>query len=306
MGTIVNFATAFCIASRLARDEGRTASVCLDIVDTAPSQQISIDSVTYQRSQRFTGEMHEYMPDFIGVLDELRDYYGVAYRTRNQADFLSLASVPLILHDIIEDREKLGASFSPRTGRLGIRSACPHDACGWADKHGIRNTYNNTTITFYCPHHGSYHVDYSSLAEVKRLEFNTPLRNIIRARAFSQDPEHSWIRLTGSDYAGYYQEQLLWRHLSTPVVIFYSPLIIDWSGAKLSKSLYVEEGAYQYLKDSGVDYLLSYTKFLEQGRDLRVIFNEVADWVDHPYKLFRPYSVSYIHSVFERSAASAG
>ena len=55
-------------------------------------------------------------------------------------------------------------------------------------------------------------------------------------------------------------EQLLWRYIAlgeAPLIV-YVPLIIDWSGAKLSKSLYVQSGAYQYLKDQGMDYLVSY------------------------------------------------
>ena len=39
-------------------------------------------------------------------------------------------------------------------------------------------------------------------------------------------------------------EQLLWRHITKPLVIVYTPLITDWSGSKISKSLYLRGGAY--------------------------------------------------------------
>jgi hypothetical protein len=133
------------------------------------------------------------------------------------------------------------------------------------------------------------------------LEFNTPLRNILRAKVFARDPDASWFHVPGADYAGYYQEQLLWRHIAPEeaLLIFYTPLIVDWSGAKLSKSLYVRSGAYQYLKDMEMDYLVSYKAFKEQGKDLGVIFDEVRDWVEHPYSLFRSYSVAYVDSLFK-------
>ena len=57
--------------------------------------------------------------------------------------------------------------------------------------------------------------------------------------------------------------------------------------------------AYQYLKDMERDYLVSYKAFKEQGKDLGVIFDEVRDWVEHPYTLFRSYSIDYLHSVFK-------
>ena len=66
------------------------------------------------------------------------------------------------------------------------------------------------------------------------------------------DLSHEWIRVTGSDYAGFYQEQLLYRCVSAlgfiltdmPIII-YAPLVLDWSGAKLSKSMCVKRNAYK-------------------------------------------------------------
>ena len=80
--------------------------------------------------------------------------------------------------------------------------------------------------------------------------------------------------------------------------IVYSPLIVDWSGAKLSKSLYVKEGAYGYLEAQGMDYLVSYEVFRRAGMDLGVVLDEVEGWVKHPYRLFRSYSIAYFHALF--------
>ena len=43
------------------------------------------------------GEKQDYVPDFTGVLDELRDYYGVTHRIRNQADLSSVSRSCMIL-----------------------------------------------------------------------------------------------------------------------------------------------------------------------------------------------------------------
>ena len=305
MGTIINFTVAFFLASKLQQEHGRSVLISFDVVDTAPSEQTMIRGVRYQRSQRFTWEMNKYMVEFSEILESLKNRTGVEYRTRTQAEFLGDPNIPTALHQIICNREVLGPSFSPKTGKLAIRAACPHADCGLADKDGVGNVYSflddESTIEFQCPNHGPYTLNLADPQHIQRLEFNTPLRNILRTKVFARDPNVSWIHVTGADYAGYYQEQLLWRHITPEeaLLIFYTPLIVDWSGAKLSKSLYVRGGAYQYLKDMDMDYTVSYKAFKEQGKDLGVIFDEVQDWVEHPYKLFRPYSVAYIDSLFK-------
>ena len=301
MGNIVTLAVAFILAQHIRDEdmEARNIQIILDIVDTAPSNQEEIEKTKYQRSQRHTGEMEDYIPEFKDVLEALQEYTSVPYQIRTQKEFLSHPDIPHVIGEIIQRREELGKSLAPETGRLAIRAACPVAGCGLADKHGMRNVYEEGKIRFHCPKHGEHTVDITLSADVSRLEFNTPLRNLVRALKAACDTDVTCIRVTGADYAGYYQEQLLWRHIArNPVLIFYSPLIVDWSGAKLSKSLYVREGAYKYLEEQNLDYMLSFKRFKEQGKNLQVIFEEVKDWVDHPYKLFRSYSIHYMASLF--------
>ena len=60
----------------------------------------------------------------------------------------------------------------------------------------------------------------------------------------SKKYDYEIIRITGGDYSGFYQEELLYKVASLcdfkvdklPMII-YCPQILDWSGAKLSKSL---------------------------------------------------------------------
>ena len=161
-----------------------------------------------------------------------------------------------------------------------------------------------------------------------RIELNTPLRNLARGMAYTLQSRRTMhesdklvhLRVTGQDYAGLYQEQLFYRQLSmlkdqvaeiAPQqgsaneipVIFYAPLITDWSGAKLSKSLYVEKGAYKYLEDRGMGYLLEYRKMVEEGKDKRALFNMVQEWVQQPEKLFRNYTIEYVHLRFLQEEA---
>ena len=303
VGTLVNFSVAFALAKRIREDVSaspRNVLVSLDLVDTAPSQQLSLDGIKYQRSHRYTREMENHMGDFRHVMESLHSYSGVPYRIRTQEEFLSHPDMPDIVQDIVQRRTDLAKSLAPERGCLAIRATCPRVNCGLSEKYGTRNVYNDEkkTITFYCPSHGEYTVDIQTASGVSRLEFSTPMRNILRAAAFERDKEATWIHVPGADYAGYYQEQLLWRHIHQPYLIFYSPLILDWSGAKLSKSLY-KKNAYKYLVDQQLEYLVSFEKFKEQGKYLRVLYDEVTDWVENPFKLFRSYSVEYMNSLFQ-------
>ncbi|KAF8805182.1 hypothetical protein BYT27DRAFT_7192894 [Phlegmacium glaucopus] len=256
IGTIATFSVAFAIASRV---QDRDVLISLDIVDTAPSEQVNIDGTIYQK------KMDSYMEDYKVVMASLHKYWGVRYRIRTQTEFLNDPKVVVAVKKILDQRQELQRSLAPKHRCLGIRSMCPVDEC----------------------------VDISDIEAVAKLEFNTPLRNLLRAMVFASDES--------SDYSGYYQEQLLWRHIPQSPIIIYAPQILDWSGVKISKSLYVCEGGYDYLRLQGLEYCLSFKKFQAEGKDLDVLFKEVDSWVDNPSKLFRSYSLKYIHALFERA-----
>ncbi len=142
-------------------------------------------------------------------------------------------------------------------------------------------------IKSFCPEHGWFETPFENSS---LFEYNTPLRNLIRAIAYSKDnlneaTEYKWLRVTGSDYAGFYQEQMLHKpasllgyKASDLPIILYSPLITDWSGAKLSKSLYVKQEAYKYLPS----YIVNFEHFKDKYGEVVFdkLFNEVKLWLE--------------------------
>ncbi|KLJ06205.1 hypothetical protein EMPG_10367 [Blastomyces silverae] len=300
IGNITTFAVGFTLAAALQKKFKREVRAKFVYVDSAPSpgQEMDINGIVYQKSLRHTGDFKGNQTPFVKVLDWLSDISGVQYDIETQHLWLSNAAFPGVLRTIVAQHEVLGPHLSPDRGKLAIRASCPHDGCGLADKHGVNNQYHDEgRITFVCPNHGAHHVDLSSSSDLKRLEFNTPLRNLIRIMICSQDPDKSWIMCTGSDYAGFYQEQFTWRLLECPrnaPIIFYSPLVLDWSGGKLSKSLYVKKGAYEYICDAGRRYMLDADTFMNTEGALNALWEEIQDWMEEPKKLFRNYSIDYI------------
>ncbi|OJD11361.1 hypothetical protein AJ78_07853 [Emergomyces pasteurianus Ep9510] len=300
IGNITTFAVGFALAAALKKSFQREVRAKFVYVDSAPSpgQELYINGLIYQKRLKHTGDFKANQTSFVKVLDRLSSLSGIQYDIETQNIWLSNAAFPAVLQSIVAQHENLGPHLSPDIGKLAIRAPCPHDGCGLADKHGVNNRYHEDgRITFMCPNHGKHHVDFTSSSDLKRIEFNTPLRNLIRILICSHDPDTSWIMCTESDYAGFYQEQFAWRLLEYPryaPIIFYAPLILDWSGGKLSKSLYVREGAYEYLCDAGRRYLLDADTFMETEGALDALFEEVQDWVKEPRKLFRSYSIDYI------------
>lgn len=303
IGNITNFAVAFALASTLKRDYGREVKVMLVYVDTAPAigKDANIDGVRYQRTLRHTGDCEVHNTTFLHVVERFSAFSGVAYECKTQTQWSAQLAFPTIVQKIIKEHDKIGRHISPDTKRLGIRASCPQRGCGLCDKQGINNVYKENSIAFKCPYHGEYTIDLSDPVQIQKLEFNTPLRNLIRVLCCSQDSQTSWILVPGADYAGFYQEQLLWRllddSLSAPIIL-YAPLIVDWSGSKLSKSMYVNEGAYKYLKESQLAYMVDFQALLNAENSFDVIYAEVCSWIESPYKLFRSYSVEFLHAQF--------
>ncbi|KAK4032958.1 hypothetical protein C8A01DRAFT_40577 [Parachaetomium inaequale] len=334
-GTLIVFCYAFAVAQAI-RDRMHAMAagakvafqpppvrVEITFVDTAPvsGEGLEINGVHYQRSYRDTpGAATAWTGDYHEVLTLLSRWSGVPFTTAVQSDFFSNAAMPQLLDYLITNRHTLGRQLSPKHGTLALRAACPVPGCGLAEKHGRLNQYDTTpppstttTITFYCPHHGPHTLALSNAsppAVTRRLEANAPTRNLLRSMAHLLDTTRHHIRVTGADYAGSYQETMLYRPLAewaaatglgrgrTPHIL-YAPLVVDWSGAKLSKSLYVREGGYDGMELLGTEGLASWRvlRDAEGEEGLRRVWGEVGRWVGDPRRVFRCFSVEYLRRV---------
>lgn len=305
-GTLEVFCLAFSLANMLKEyDNELEISVLFEMVDTAPAIAKMVNNNKYQISLRDSGEMDKYIDQYYEILDQLSELSEISYEVRGQSDFNKHYSIPSIVKKIIDNREVLAPILEPKKQILRIRAACP--TCGMTDKQGIENTFAGNKMICLCPEHGKFEVDICQ--ESYRLEYNTPLRNLVRGLVYLTDnedknTEFQWLRITGADYAGFYQEQLLYKttdllgyNVSKLPMILYAPLVTDWSGAKLSKSLYVKEGAYKYLPS----FMINYDNLRKEKGTMGLarVYAEVHSWLEEPYKLFRNYSIYYFMEVLK-------
>lgn len=277
----------------------------VDIGSKTKRETIEINSVKYQRSLKNTGKINNNFNDYMEILEYFKIRDNVDYLIRFQSEFNKQPYIYPIVKKLIENQEEISKILDPKYKNLRVRVACP--CCGLTDKNSSTIKFENETIYSVCPIHGEYKTDIRN--ESDKLEYNTPVRNLVRAIAYGmhnndENQNYQIMRITGSDYAGFYQEELLYKPaalLGFPVnelpSILYTPLVLDWSGAKLSKSLYVKEGAYSDLPSYLINY--EYLKSSKGVEALDVIHNITDNWIEKPYLLFRNYSIYYFKKEFE-------
>jgi len=304
LGTLVVFNLAHAIGKNISKSkETINSKIFFEIIDTSPANTIEIDGVEYQTSLREEKVADKYLEEYFDLLDLIKSFSGIDYIFRKQRVFNSQSKIPDVLKNIVKNRELIAPILDPQNELLRMRVACPE--CGLTDKKGINNKYHENSMESYCPEHKWFETSFEK--ESEKFEYSTPLRNLIRGIVYASDNfdaniSSQWLRVTGSDYAGYYQEELLYKTASIlgipahklPTIV-YAPLITDWSGAKLSKSLYVKQNAYKYLPQ----YLVNYELFKKSlgAEGFRKLFEEICSWVENPYKLFRNYSVYYFMEI---------
>lgn len=306
-GTLETIALAFALASKLVEyDSNKQVTILYEVIETAPSETVIIDGIKYQRSLSFTGKIDTYFSEYLDILNHYKDLTGIDYEVRYQHEFNEQPETKEVFKAVLRNREYVAAKLDQKYGNLRVRMSCP--VCGLTDKNSVKNEYTEDTITFFCPKHGQYSVKVDD--GISKLEYNSPLRNLIRGMSYtatnhSNNYDFEILRITGSDYAGFYQEELRYKvasHLGCNVsemsMIFYAPLVLDWSGAKLSKSLYVKKGAYKDIPKCFINY-----SFLKEDlgyKGLDILYDIVINWINNPYMLFRHYSIYYFIEEFKK------
>lgn len=305
-GTLIVFSTAFSLAKKMKEiNPNINVKVLFEVVDTAPSETVEINGVKYQRSLKNTGKINNNFNDYMEILEYFKGLDNVDYLIRFQSEFNKQPYIYPIVKKLIEKQDDISKILDPKYKNLRVRVACP--CCGLADKNSSTTKFDNEFVYSVCPIHGEYKTNIRNQSD--KLEYNTPVRNLVRAIAYGmhnndENQNYQIMRITGSDYAGFYQEELLYKPaalLGFPVnelpSILYTPLVLDWSGAKLSKSLYVKEGAYSDLPSYLINY--EYLKNSKGIEALDVIHNITDNWIEKPYLLFRNYSIYYFKKEFE-------
>ncbi len=309
-GTGIVVLTAFALA-RLFRDTfGKPASVLLDMLDNAPARTTVIDGIEYSLCLSHAIQGGRSAAD--SNTEPIRhlatwasQQAGIGVQIRRYREIQAQPQFRSGLADVLTRPEVFAPMFSPSEHHLRVRPVCPR--CGLADKTArtvqVRQD-NGLALAFLCGYHGSQTMRLEDPGAV--IDANTPIRTVLRSLCFTGDRDREGIEtivLNGGDWAGTWMQRVYFdglhrlgcRGLRVPFNIF-TPQILDDSGAKLSKTIYLAPGAYKDIPPAWTSMQAFQDRFGATGLDR--LWDEVSGWVRSPAKFFRNYSVRYLEHAF--------
>lgn len=311
LGTLTTLMSVFCLAKRLKAYFKLPVSVEFDEIECSPGNTYDIKGSTYIKpisdsiitTQSIADENMLY---YYQIMEQLKELTKIDYRVRTYQEFQSLTIIREGLLKVVNDRDYFLKLFNPKDNKLHIRSKCP--ICSLVDKNMVHTKIDNITsdsftLSSHCGNHGFYNFEF----EIKNntyVEMNTQLRDLLKGYLidYSYNNEKKLIAMIdGGDWGGTWATRIhcegmqkLWACI--PIRLF-TPLILDRSGGKLSKSHYLNGKSYSYVKECYNDFVSFYNFFGQNG--FYKLFKEVETWVAEPKKFFRNYSIDYIDLIME-------
>lgn len=302
IGTITTIMSSFAIAKLMKEKLGINSIVLFDQLENAPCKRMKINDIEYVLSLDTVLENHKPVADvnmviYKRIFNFIEKESGIKYKIRTYKEFQENLSVRKGLGKIVKDIEYFNNILNPCSDKIHLRARCP--ICGLSDKKGKTTIIdsNKLTINSLCPNHGYFTVKLENKEDY--IDLNTQLRDLLKGVAILDDSEEKMhIMCDATDWGGLWDRKIhvegLMRlgYKTLPERIF-TPLILDWSGAKFSKSLYINDKTYKERYES----ILSFDRFYDQygERGLIILWQEVLDWVSDPRKFFRNYSIDYLY-----------
>jgi hypothetical protein len=322
IGTVTTMLTVFALAAHAADTLDLPAHVVFDALDNAPAERLTINGHTYIRTVADlidTGRLNSDEPvsGFRRLLDFAATASGVPYEIRPYTEYQALLPVRECLHRIASRPEDFTPLVSPADGRLRIRPRCPQ--CRLMDKTaaGLRVEADTDAVhlSSACPHHGPYRETIEIAGTEGWYDANTPVRSIQKGYllAAERDTHQACsVSIDGADWGGAWHAHVLAPALALlgipaarwPVSVF-TPTILDRTGGKLSKTLYVRYGPQyadlpQALLD--LDTLLN-----DHGQDaLAALWAEARQWAADPSRLHRSYTADYLAALLPSAPYATG
>ena len=319
LGSITTLATAFAMAEHLQRALGLPAHLTFDALENSPGQskdtpagimQMSLSDtpITTGDGQATTKE-RRFMGSFEILLGHFSAQTGVPYTVRPYREFGLIPEFRAALIAMLRDREGFAPIVSPSERRVHIRFACPF--CGWAEKScstlRVSDVGSHLDLSMICPEHGDYGArlapDGGDL-----IDTGTAVREVGKAAVLAAEgrPRNALVVVVdGSDWTGNWALMVfvagalrLGLSFEDLAERFYTPAIVDWSGGKFSKSVYVRGGEYDELPEAYLNFQVFNEVYGEAGLDALLV--EAQSWVNDPRRMIRNYSLEYLRELLPR------
>ncbi|WP_218003071.1 hypothetical protein [Nocardia asiatica] len=322
VGTVVTVMCVFALAQRFATDLRLPATVVFDALDNAPAEHITIDGENYVRTVADLIDHGDLDPNdrisgFTRLLAWASARSGIRYEFRPYTVYQQLPAVRECLYRIASQRDRFAPLVAPADGIVRIRPRCPQCRLMEKSAHHLSISTGDGVVHLdsRCPLHGNYRETIDIAGTAGWFDANTPVRSAQKGFLLAAERDQYQacsISIDGSDWGGAWHAHVLAPALATlgvpaqnwPISLF-TPLILDRSGGKLSKTLYVRYGkAYADLPEAFLDL----DRLLDEHGDpaLQALWVEVARWADEPRRLHRAYTVDYLAALLDAAVEHPG
>lgn len=310
IGSVLTLLLSFAVARRM-KEKGVASSVLVDILENAPGNRLAcgksaawVRSLADTPSQNsvFKSLAEEHISNYRLLLEEISKISRIQYTVRTYRKFQAAPIIRQRLIEMVASPQRFGCLINPKTGVLPVRAPCPR--CGLMDKLGNKtklNVASTPIIESLCPEHGAFYIDLSDFESY--VDLNTAMRDVLKCSEFIAAKREgiATIMLDGVDWGGSWSWEIVMRALSAlgeplelaPIRLF-SPLIVDNSGGKLSKSIYLENP-----KAQATGWIVDFYNQSEVDRidRLNTLWAAALEITQDPRKFFRNYTVDAIMSL---------
>ncbi len=316
IGTVTTLLAVFALTAHAADGLGLPAHIVFDALDNAPAEHTLIHGRTYTRTVGDLTAAARRISSFRRLLDFAHTASGVSYEIRSYTAYQALPPVREALHRIASRQEAFAPLAAPADGRLRVRPRCPE--CRLMDKAAtdLRITADDHAVHLdsACPRHGRYRETIDIGGTGGWYDANTPIRSIQKGYllAAERDTHHACpVSVDGADWGGAWHAHVLAPALALlglpphrwPVSLF-TPMILDRTGGKLSKTLYVRYGRdYADLPPAFLDLDLLLDHHGHQA--LNALWNETRRWAAEPARLHRSYTAEYLAALLPTAPGTA-
>lgn len=305
-GTLIVIFTSFLLAKYFKDEFNLPTEVLIDSLENAPANQIVINNVNYTlclSHSLFKGRDLAYWNTKLvqNIAKWAAKKSKINFKLRNYREIQAQEYFRIGLQDIIKNKRNFVHIMSPSDLHLKIRPFCK--ICGLVDKFAVNVKFlsnnNPRFISYFCPNHGRLEVSINDPEAI--IDCNAPIRTVLRSFCFYNDKKKDNIEtilINGADWSGVWMQRVYFDGLSllncfglnTPFN-FFAPQVLDETGAKLSKTIYLEKDAYSNIDKAWLSVPAYEKKFGNKG--LIALWEEIDSWIKSPPKFFRNYTLQY-------------
>jgi hypothetical protein len=312
LGTVTTLFCVFALAEHLQDRTGLRTNVVFDYLENARGLLVEVEGKTFQlalSSVREAGvpKYLTYLAEFERLLRFASVRSGVAYELRSYERFQANPFIRDLLLQCVVREAELRTQLAPGSKHVHVRFPCPE--CELVEKScdslEIESTSaDEVVLSMRCPTHRKHSRTLSRTGQ-DFFDTGTSVRDVVKIAALgvqAQQRNALSVMLDGADWAGAWAWNIsargacmLGRTFDQLPVRYFSPAILDASGSKFSKSVFVSSETYSYLPTEFLDSSLMHQ--IHGDSVFEKIWRETRGWVSSPARFFRNYSIEYVNRV---------